>query len=1236
MEANMAIARLRPMGLGSHLDDLINTLEHYGDKANAQILNNLRIKFERHEITVACCGYVSGGKSRLLNMLIGEDNLLPVSPLPSSKNTVYIRPGKQLSLGLYHKDKPYTNIPLPATEELHDLCQDEKLDSLELLGATQEGVSFIDTPGIDSLESGNQLAGNPALLAADLVIYVTDYNHVQSQVNFSFLKNLQARKIPYLLVVNQIDKHVGLELSLPDFRNKLTEALTHWDLKPLDLCFISLLSDRHPDCQLEQLKETLSELQSAGEDLLVSTLIRSIKQVLDRHGEFFSSEQDSEREPHLWVKEQSVSEPEALLAFQQLETEVKALTALAETIESETMTEINKLLDNAPLFSFETRELARHLLESRKPGFKAGLFASTAKTQSEQAQRLQRLYSELKTRSEANLTWHLRKILANIPTSYNLPKEEYCDQIALMTVNFEPELLLQTISPGALVSGEYVMNYTRDLAAAIKYVYRQSALTWIKRAKEAAELESNRELVSLQQRLVHYRQLLYSFASLKELDTLKSIHMTELLTPWEQTAGQFSAMTFLNKHKRAYQKTVEPKAVPAVPAAHSIFPRSYQSNFGQLVRKVHPKLWGTAQDLIGCAKLINSLPGFGVRAKSLYQRAERLENNLFTVALFGAFSAGKSSLANAMIGDTVLPVSPNPTTAAINKILPPTEQCPHGTIKVKLKTLPDLTTDVLASLAVFGLTAPDLAQALRSVPDIDSPDVPIEAKPHQSFLRAVAKGQESLLQRLGEELTVEFADFRDFVVQEDMACFVESIELYFSCPLTQMGVVLVDTPGSNSTNARHTNVAFDYIKNADAVLFVTYYNNPFCKADAQFLSQLGKVKDTFEMDKMFFLVNAADLAQTDEELSLVLKHVEQNLHSCDIIRPRIFPVSSQMALLAKLASSGNLQPEAEHLYRQRLKLSKAATLPAPDQSLVHSGLKTFETSFYSFIEEDLINLAVESAEKEISRILQHVDGLLEVAKTDDSQRVEKLQFYRTLEQKILSGINQISLLAEESSISQEIDELIYYVNQRLFHRFSDLFKRCFLVLAKPKEEQAKTVYHCFNEFLQEIEVDLAQEIRATSLRAERFVQKSLTIVFNKQRTLLGQYDPLCSLQDVQQFAFPEEPKAAVLSWDSSALSKIPSLYKNPKDWVEGQGRTKMLEAVVKVLQPQIQTWLNDRKGYFKEFWNDLFVLETNKLKEQTRTEVIDYYSRLASALGNGYNLAHLGEVRTELAKLVDK
>ncbi|WP_202820191.1 hypothetical protein, partial [Escherichia coli] len=50
------------------------------------------------------------------------------------------------------------------------------------------------------------------------------------------------------------------------------------------------------------------------------------------------------------------------------------------------------------------------------------------------------------------------------------------------------------------------------------------------------------------------------------------------------------------------------------------------------------------------SKSISGIPGFKKISEELIEKADRLENRQFTVALFGAFSAGKSSFANALIG----------------------------------------------------------------------------------------------------------------------------------------------------------------------------------------------------------------------------------------------------------------------------------------------------------------------------------------------------------------------------------------------------------------------------------------------------------------------------------------------------------------------------------------------------------------------------------------------------------
>ena len=135
----MATAELSQVDLDLYLGNLYETFRGCGDELNAQILQTLRLKIERQEVTVAFYGYVSSGKSRLLNVLMNEENLLPVSPLSSSKNYVYIRPGKSLRIGLCPKDKPYGNAAVPEQEQLHVLCQDTSLESLEFFRLPRRG-----------------------------------------------------------------------------------------------------------------------------------------------------------------------------------------------------------------------------------------------------------------------------------------------------------------------------------------------------------------------------------------------------------------------------------------------------------------------------------------------------------------------------------------------------------------------------------------------------------------------------------------------------------------------------------------------------------------------------------------------------------------------------------------------------------------------------------------------------------------------------------------------------------------------------------------------------------------------------------------------------------------------------------------------------------------------------------------------------------------------------------------
>lgn len=178
-------------------------------------------------------------------------------------------------------------------------------------------------------------------------------------------------------------------------------------------------------------------------------------------------------------------------------------------------------------------------------------------------------------------------------------------------------------------------------------------------------------------------------------------------------------------------------------------------------------------------------------------KARRLRERSFTVALFGAFSAGKSSLANALLGAPLLPSSPNPTTAAISKIAPPDEEHPHGMAVVNVKSERQMWDDVQTSLRQFGLKAATWEEALRLCARLaESGAMHPAQKPHLAFLAAVAAGYKRMGGQLGAALSVGFDELERYVADEAVSCFLDEVVLYVDCPLTRQGVTLVDTPGS--------------------------------------------------------------------------------------------------------------------------------------------------------------------------------------------------------------------------------------------------------------------------------------------------------------------------------------------------------------------------------------------------------------------------------------------------------
>lgn len=1232
--------------LYQRLGKLAGEMLRAGDKGNAKKITQLQEKLQRNEVTIAFCGHFSAGKSSMINALMGSE-VLPSSPIPTSANVVKIKTGEKGARIYFKEGEPLDFIGEYDLNELKKYAVNgNEVETIELYHPSNllnVPVSIMDTPGIDSTDDAHKVATESSMHLADAVFYLMDYNHVQSEVNFQFTKELKDKGKRVFLVVNMIDKHVEFELPFSEYRQSVIDAFHHWHIEPDGLFFTSLKSLNHKENQWPLLLEKMGQIFKDN-DGIIESVQQSAGYVIEDHLKYLQSLHSEQRSACEQILG-DLSPEEALQQYREYEHQLQSLTAPFEMLENEGKKGLQSLLDNAPLTPATTRENARLFLESQQDGFKVGLFFSSNKTKEEQNRRLNQFYEDISEKASVHLEWHVKELLRKIGEKFDIKDPVYQEKTVSFAVPFSKDLLMECVKPGARVNGDYILNYTKEVSEKIKLLYRRQVLALfdetLQRMKNqlAQPIAEATEKVQEAGKLKKAVEELQSLAAREEkaVQTLKDILQngtadedpTFVLDQEEK-----KVITFVNSEEVLTPMALKEKKAPL--ALHHVVEKGGVKSSEKAIKKDYKgELLHTAEKLRKGAQIVKDLPGLKGSAQIMEQRAERLEQNRFTVALFGAFSAGKSSFANALMGDLILPVSPNPTTAAINKILPPDDVNPHGSVRVRLKSLQDVENDLSHSLKVFNLEAGNIEEGIKRIETIDRAEIQPAAKPHYSFLRAVSKGYKDVENRLGTDLIIGIEEFQQFVAKEEKACFVEWIELYYDCPLTRQGIVLVDTPGADSINARHTGVAFEYIKNSDAVIFVTYYNHAFSHADREFLIQLGRVKSAFELDKMFFVVNAADLAHSQEELDGVVTHVKENLESCGIVKPRIYPVSSQTALLARMAENGPLPESAEMTLRNRLHLKEDQPFPETEEILQIAGLKHFEDEFISFTLDELTHISINSALEEIKRTTGLLHELILKARQDVQQREEQAQKAREEKVKSLEMVRLLDSSIESRTLQKEINELCYYVKQRVMLRFREAFRYAFNpgTIKNDGRSMQKILQGCLDELVHFIAFDLSQEMRATALRVEKYMEKSGAQLLEKLERHINRDDFHVHPWESKTFATPEFesslPEEMIVP-----LKGTLSMFKSTKQFFEQGGQEKMRQKLEEQFQAPVQYYVDQGEQILLSYYVKEYIEQIEKAKERTAMDLTDHFTALIAALTMDLDPAVLEETHAQLEELI--
>ncbi|WP_241734933.1 dynamin family protein [Paenibacillus alvei] len=1273
LHTNSAIAEKDSGELGKWLKHTAEQMQHRGDVQHAEKMLELARKWQESIVMVTFCGHFSAGKSSVINALCGKQ-LLPSSPIPTSANVVTLRYGERHARVLRRLGDGSVQEEPVQFEQLDEVCRDgvgiERVVLFDEIEWMEQGVALLDTPGVDSTDAAHRAATEEAMHLADIVFYVTDYNHVQSETNFAFAKEVADAGKPLIWIVNQIDKHREQELTFESYQQDAKNALDAWQLKPEGVFYISVKQPEHPLNEWNALEAYVRQAAMERLPLVRYSIMRAACELIAAHAKLLKEPYVSKRKQFI----EHIGDEAALMTWKdqvrQAEQRVAELTARQEEVNDLFQKQLQQLLANANVTPAAMRDQAQQYLESRKPGFKVGFLFSGAKTETERNQRLHALTSIWKDGLRANVEVHLIQMIRALAEEVGADGQEASSAMESALPDLGESWLAASVSEGASGSPEYTLNYCRSLADEARTLLRRAALTVaepllkIKLQQYRDDfLQAERELAEMKSLHLDYTELESSLQAIDQMEA-ELARQIELWLPTDKQQRGWNGLLpdVLSVKQQASSKQkikgghsvsqsmnnaeCNSNAVNRLGSSAKAVKRSDKqaiveswqelsdddgnrasekqdenaqadtSRYGlakglyehgttvsgssqqpiensAAPRQVRRRLTDTAGKLEQAAGVLEQLDSMRMLASEMRDKAKRLVENRFTVALFGAFSAGKSSFANALIGQNALPVSPNPTTAAINTIAAATDAHPHGTARVTMKREAKLLDDLRYALETLGepsASTMEMEEALHALARIRPETIHPSGRPYYRFIQAVKRGIDKARGLLGQELMVDEAEYRLFVSDESRSAFVERIDLFIDSELTRQGFVFVDTPGADSINARHTGVAFEYMKQADIILFVTYYNHAFSQADRQFLTQLGRVKDAFELDKMFFVVNASDLAASPEELSSVLDYVEDRLREFGVRNPRLFPISSLQAL------EGKQQAQSEKIEK--------------------SGIEAFEQSFLQFAGNELSQLSIHSAQISLERAAKQLKAMWDASHADAAERERELLRYQNLVEQAHSSCSEWLKRDETSAFRQEADELLYHVSQRLQFRFGDMFSHAFNPASLRRDDRNidSSLQRCYVEWSRIFTKELANELYATSLRMEQSAKKLVTSYRNRLQQTITEQLPGYSPTEEAMTAWPTPEVSGEISLPNVTTRWIRGYFRNSKAFFEGNGRSELRQALeLQTMQAVKQATEAHRERFIKHMLTHYHQVVQKSYTELS--EALDrYMERLSSAL----------------------
>ncbi|MCJ1761783.1 dynamin family protein [Mammaliicoccus sciuri] len=952
--------------------DLLYKLKKEIEKSSNQPLikqiNEMIKKIYNEQYTVSFVGHFSAGKSTLINNVIGQ-NILPSSPVPTTSNTAQLISSDKNSISVNLNNNQYTVVD--NQEDVKRLnTEDREVESIEIEFTSDKfnkGFTFQDTPGVDSMSDNHRESAFQYLLTSNYVFYTVDYNHVQSDMNFNFIKSLNKLDIPVILVVNQVDKHDEDEISFDTYKNRVNKAVTDWKLNLEKIFYVSKYDT--PNNEKQSFNQYIHQLdqQRTEHQVFIDRVTNYIKQeqlkYINQHMETILSDIDSTEETfdddyQAYKEKFNVQSEQSLIQDKdQFTTNLKEKR--------------KEILDNAYLMPYEMRETIRQYLEITAKDYKVkGLFNKDKKKAMIQDEKLEQVKEALDIKIHDEITKVWIKSLENL--NKYIQDADLFEKIINQQYTISKEELSCHVQEQTSITNDYVLIYSKGITEMINRKIRNETNQLIEEIVNASEVhnESNEETNQLNE-----------YETYVEFKNLK----TSLIT---------------NNYQHYYIHLDE--SIDKLIDRHFIhindLDLEYKKETKQQFKEVQTEHQeNNLQQLKDQINHLKKLPLFEGEVHNIESQVERIEHNITKIAVFGTFSAGKSSLINAIIQKPVLLSSPNPTTASITEISYGTEQ------EVTFKTYEQLLEEI-NHITEFANKQYSTIESF--IEDKEIKQHPSLSSNHLAFFEAIETNfnhYKDILKE-GKSVTFDIEELEKLTADDTHAAFVHKINLRLEEAWLK-DKIIIDSPGLNSNNQRHTRETEQIIASSDLIIYVSYYNHAFTDKDGEFLTYMRDMNNLQQSQGLKFVINAIDLAESDEDKQAVISYVESSLDALNI-KPECYPVSSKQALKSHDDEFKRLMDALDHFVKVESK--------------------------------QVLKSQVESRIKQLTNELEQMVHTYRQDKAQLEKRKSTLLSYKDKQ----NFTNQI-VIKSHHQLEKEIHDQLYYLKDRLNIQLNDIVKKHF-------------------------------------------------------------------------------------------------------------------------------------------------------------------------------------------------